>query len=243
MSNDVAGYKLFDGIIDNSNDRATAGSTSGDTNDNLKELHNNAIAGKVAADELFTIVPNSAGTGYTISAQGLYLHSTRNGGWAPQLLSADANQAGVYLVEESATVGLYKLKSDRNDIQYINDWGPVFGNDKSNKDTGLSIFSFTPVTEYTVTIPESGYATLNLPFNVVLPQGVEAYDIDDLSKEALADNTILGLDKTCALEMVQVGDLAVDCDKLIDKQLERAAVCATAGFAKIFEDAAKQMSF
>ena len=73
---------------------------------------------------------------------------------------------------------------------------------------------------------------------VITPLGATLHRVD-----AMADNTILGLDKTCALEMVQVGDLVVDCDKLIDKQLERAAVCATAGFAKIFEDAAKQMSF
>lgn len=73
---------------------------------------------------------------------------------------------------------------------------------------------------------------------VITPLGATLHRVD-----AMDDNTIIGLDKTCALEMVQVGDLIVDCDKLIDKQLERAAVCATAGFAKIFEDAAKQMSF
>ena len=73
---------------------------------------------------------------------------------------------------------------------------------------------------------------------VITPLGATLHRVD-----AMDDNTIIGLDKTCALEMVQVGDLIVDCDKLIDKQLERAAVCATAGFAKIFEDASKQMSF
>ncbi len=204
LSNDVAGYKLFDAIVDNSNNAATAGSTSGDTPDHLKTLHNDAIAGKVAADELFTIVPNSEGTGYTISAQGLYLHSTRNGGWAPQLLSDDANQAGVYLIEESATAGLYKMKSNRNDIQYLNDWGPVFGNDKSDKNTGLSIFSFTSVTEYTLTVPASGYASVCLPFNVVLPEGVEAFDINDLTKQKLVSGEVLAK-IAGAGEIVQAG--------------------------------------
>ena len=165
MDNDGAGYHLFDGTRNNTSDANT-------------ELQNNAIAAKVAADALFTIVPNSAATGYSISAQGLYLHSTRNGGWAPQLLSNDAAQAGVYLFEETATASVYKLKSDRTDIQYVNDWGAVFGNDKSNK-PNLSTFTVTPVTEYTLTVPEGGVTTLCLPFNVVLPAGVTAYDITE----------------------------------------------------------------
>lgn len=179
LSNDVAGYKLFDAVVDNSNDANKAGSTTGDTDASLKELQDKAIAAMAPADALFTIVPNNDFSGYTISAQGLYLHSTRNGGWAPQLLSADANQAGVFLVEESAVAGLYKLKSNRGDIQYINDWGPVFGNDKSSKDTGLSIFSFNSVTEYTFNVTSAEMATLCLPFNVVLPEGMVAYDLAD----------------------------------------------------------------
>ena len=162
MSNDVAGYKLFDVTLDG-------------TDAKHQELQNNAIDAKVAADALFTIVPNSELTGYTLSAQGLYLHSTRNAGWAPQLLSADEAQAGVYLFEETET-DIYKIKSNSNDIQYINDWGPVFGNDKSNK-PNLSTFTLTQVTEYTLTVPANGVTTLCLPFNVVLPEGVIAYDL------------------------------------------------------------------
>ena len=50
---------------------------------------------------------------------------------------------------------------------------------------------------------------------------------------------IIGLDKTCALEMVQAGGVVTDYDKLIDRQLERAAITCTAGFAKIFTEASK----
>ena len=39
--------------------------------------------------------------------------------------------------------------------------------------------------------------------------------------------------------MVTAGEIAVDADRLIDSQLERAAVTATSGFAKIFPDACK----
>ena len=52
------------------------------------------------------------------------------------------------------------------------------------------------------------------------------------------DGKIVVLDKTCALEMVQAGDIVTDADKLIDRQLERAAISVTSGFARIFEGAA-----
>ena len=171
--NGNAGFRLFDAKVDNSWD----GEDSGDTNDNLKELQNNAIAAKVAADELFTIVPNSTFTGYTISAQGLYMQTTGvYSQWCIQAFDTDIANAGVYLVEESNVAGLYKLKSNNANTQYVNDWGPVFGNDVSTKQN-LSTFSFTPVTEYAFNVTSVGMATLCLPFNVVLPEGMVAYDL------------------------------------------------------------------
>lgn len=53
---------------------------------------------------------------------------------------------------------------------------------------------------------------------------------------------IIGLDRNCALEMVQAGGVVTDYDKLIDRQLERAAITCTAGFSKIFTEAAKTLS-
>ena len=53
------------------------------------------------------------------------------------------------------------------------------------------------------------------------------------------EGTIVALDKAFALEMVTAGDITVDYDKLIDTQLERAAVTSISGFAKIFPDAVK----
>ena len=40
-----------------------------------------------------------------------------------------------------------------------------------------------------------------------------------------------------ALEMVQSGDINLDCDKLIDRQLERSGISVISGFARIFKDA------
>lgn len=50
---------------------------------------------------------------------------------------------------------------------------------------------------------------------------------------------LIGLDNNYAIEKVQFGDIVTDFDKLIDRQLERATVTATAGFSMIFDDAVK----
>ena len=55
---------------------------------------------------------------------------------------------------------------------------------------------------------------------------------------AVADDVIIGLDKRYALEQVRAGDVLVEYDKLIDQQLERAAITSISGFAKICDGAA-----
>lgn len=52
------------------------------------------------------------------------------------------------------------------------------------------------------------------------------------------ENKLIVLDKDCALEMVQSGEICTDVDRLIDRQLDRAAISVTCGFARIFQDAA-----
>ena len=54
----------------------------------------------------------------------------------------------------------------------------------------------------------------------------------------VADNVIIGLDNRYALELVRAGDVLVEYDKLIDQQLERAAITSISGFAKICDGAA-----
>ncbi|MGN1081058.1 MAG: phage major capsid protein [Acutalibacteraceae bacterium] len=62
-----------------------------------------------------------------------------------------------------------------------------------------------------------------------------------IKSSSLADGTLIGIDKNYALEMVIASDVSVEYDKLIDRQLERAAITSTAGFAKIFADATKKL--
>ncbi len=55
---------------------------------------------------------------------------------------------------------------------------------------------------------------------------------------ALDDGVIIGMDNRYALELVKAGDVLVEYDKLIDRQLERAAISTICGFGKICDGAA-----
>jgi len=65
---------------------------------------------------------------------------------------------------------------------------------------------------------------------------------DLMKSSAVASGKLIGLDKTCALEMVKAGEVMTEYDKLIDRQLERAAITSIAGFAKIFKDVARVLA-
>lgn len=64
---------------------------------------------------------------------------------------------------------------------------------------------------------------------------------DLLQTTAVEKNQIIAFDRRCTLEMVQAGDVCVEYDKLIDRQLERAAITSTCGFSKICGEAAKAL--
>ena len=55
---------------------------------------------------------------------------------------------------------------------------------------------------------------------------------------AVADGKLIGLDNRYALELVRAGGVLVEYDKLIDRQLERAAITSISGFGKICDGAA-----
>jgi hypothetical protein len=62
-----------------------------------------------------------------------------------------------------------------------------------------------------------------------------------LKSAAVPAGKLVALDRNCALELVKAGDIVTDYDKLIDRQLNRAAISSTVGFAKIFPGAAVVM--
>ena len=63
-----------------------------------------------------------------------------------------------------------------------------------------------------------------------------------LRTSVLPKNTAIGLDKRYALELVQGSDVMVEYDKLIDRQLERAAITTISGFAKLFQGASRVLT-
>ena len=50
---------------------------------------------------------------------------------------------------------------------------------------------------------------------------------------------LVGMDRGYALERIVGSEVAVEYDKLIDRQLERAAITSISGFARLYQDAAK----
>ena len=150
-------------------------------NDNAKNVGYKLIAegtysADALADKMFTIVPKS--TGYSISAQGKFLKSPTFGAWNHIMFSDNAGEAGVYLIEETGTdTGIFKMRGTGSGINYVNDYDKlVFGNDKSDKEN-LATFTFSEVVSYLFTVTGAGLATLCLPFNVMLPEGMTAYDM------------------------------------------------------------------
>jgi len=114
--------------------------------------------------------------------------------------------------------------------------------------SALSPFSFntllasTAATTALLSMTEMKDAAAGLNFQgsgrMITPLGANL-----IHTTALTGNNIIGLDKNCALEMVTAGDVTLDYDKMIDRQLERAAISCIAGFAKIYNAASKKLSY
>ena len=81
-------------------------------------------------------------------------------------------------------------------------------------------------------IPELQNPAAGLNFqgsgSVGTPLGAKVHRVS-----GLGDDMIIGLDNRFALEQIRCGDVLVEYDKLIDRQLERAAITSIAGFGKI----------
>ena len=60
-----------------------------------------------------------------------------------------------------------------------------------------------------------------------------------LRTSAMPAGILIGLDRNYALEQICGSEITVEYDKLIDRQLERAAITSISGFAKLFTEASK----
>lgn len=143
-------------------------------NKGYKMIATGTYTADAPVDAIFTLAP--CGGGYSISAQGQYLKAPTLGGWNHIMFSKDANEAGSYLIEETETADVFKIRNTGSGINYVNDYDKgIFGNDNANKPE-LSTFTIVPVDKLQMTVSTIGYATLCMPFNVVMPEGMQAFD-------------------------------------------------------------------
>ena len=130
------------------------------------------VLAKSVLDEVFAVTPT--GEGFTISAQGKYLQQPNHSTWTHLMLSDNAADAGIYIFED--VEDLVKIRHIQDGRPYVNNYGKVFGNDASDAQSGISTFKLEEVTSFPVTFTDT-IATICFPFNVVMPEGMTAYDI------------------------------------------------------------------
>lgn len=109
--------------------------------------------------------------------QGKVLKEPKLTKWGHIMFSDNESEAGIYLFEETSTADIYKIRSSSDGINYMNIYKEhgVAGNDKATK-AGLATYTIEEVEAFPLTLQSDGTAAVCLPFNVVIPEGIYAYD-------------------------------------------------------------------
>ena len=163
----------------------------------------------------------------TLRQIGAYIARTQFKDAVNVLINGDGNDnpAGEITPATSGTISYEDL------ISLWNSFSPYDMN---------TLIASPDVTAKLLTMPEFRDAPAGLNFHgkgtMITPLGAQLIKSNDISSK------IIALDKNCALEMVTAGGVHTDFDRLIDRQLERAAITQISGFAKIFADASKVMN-
>ncbi len=104
-----------------------------------------------------------------------------------------------------------------------------------------TILASTSMMQKLLALSEMQDASAGLDFHgtgsMITPLGAKL-----IHAPSISGNKMIGLDKTCALELVEAGGVMTDYDKLIDRQLERATISTIAGFAKICSGASAALA-
>lgn len=165
----------------------------------------------------------------TLNQIGAYIRRAQLKDAVDVLLNGDGNNnpCAVIDVENSGNISykdLLKLWADLNPYELNTILAPT--------DAMQTILSMDEMKDSNAGLNFQGTGKMVTPLGATL-----------LHTPSIPSGKIIGLDKNCALEMVQAGDIVTDYDKLIDRQLERAAISCTAGFAKIFKESSKALSY
>lgn len=165
----------------------------------------------------------------TLKQIGAYIARTQMADAVDVILNGDGNQNGCGSVTPASAGSL-------SYADLINMWSSLAPFELN------TVLASTPAMTDLLTMSEMKDAVAGLNFQgsgkMITPLGANL-----IHTTALTGNNIIGLDRNCALEMVVAGDVAVDYDKLIDRQLEKASISCIAGFAKIYNGAAKKLSY
>ena len=145
-------------------------------NEGYKLISPDHSSSSAIGDEIVMVSP--VGDGYTLSIQGKVLKEPRLTGWGHIMFSDNEAEAGKYIFEETSVVGTYKIRSTSEGINYVNIYTEhgVAGNDKATK-AGLASYTIEEVEAIPVSLSAGATATICFPFNVVIPEGVCAYDV------------------------------------------------------------------
>ena len=161
---------------------------------------------------------------------GAYIQKQQLADAVEVLISGDGNDnaAVQYTVGNSPISG---TKGTLGYDQLVEFWGQF------DPYTMNTILCSTPTMTNLLKIPELQNPLTGLNFQgtgkLSTPLGAQLH-----RTSVVADGVIIGLDNRYALEQVRAGDVMVEYDKLIDRQLERAAITTICGFGKICTEAA-----
>lgn len=166
----------------------------------------------------------------TLRQIGAYINRMHVADAIDVLMNGDGNSNGaaVYTVGTSPMAGTAGSLSYGALVDFWSQFDPYTMNTLVVGDAMAQILKLEEMQDATAGLTFQGTGKLVTPMGATL-----------LRSSAVPSGTILGLDKNYALEMVRGSDVLVEYDKLIDRQLERAAITSISGFAKIFQEASK----
>ena len=161
---------------------------------------------------------------------GAYIQKQQLADAVEVLISGDGNDNAAV----QYTVGTSPISGTKGTLGYdqlVEFWGQF------DPYTMNTILCSTPTMTNLLKVPELQNPLTGLNFQgtgkLSTPLGAQLHRTG-----VVADGVIIGLDNRYALEQVRAGDVMVEYDKLIDRQLERAAITSICGFGKICTEAA-----
>lgn len=159
------------------------------------------------------------------------------------LFTVTLKQIGAYIARTQLMDALSVLATN-NGVEHITGKGAVTYSDlvtlwdKLTPYNLSTLIATAPVIADMLSITEFKDSYAGQSFHgtgkMITPFGAEVLKLGKVDEKM-----IFAIDKSAAIEKVQAGGIVTEYDKLIDRQLERAAITVTAGFSTIFTDAAK----